>query len=359
MADDNIYQGSDTSGTASYLTGLNTRTVYRYPEELGSGSSVETTPFVVFAPYKRNQQLYSLNPKTTLDKLPTPSFNIVLPLPSSALKTSYGIQYREVSLGAPLAGQVQQFSRSDTPAGSVAQFAASIRTGAIGQLAAKVLDGSLSAGTQNLEEEAIDAISILAFGDQDSLKESIFGLTGQRYNPFTENMFQNVNFREHSFNYTFIPRSHKESVRVDEIIRLLRFCMLPAYGDAGSGVLGTIQRLAGDLANIPAIEGSVLNFPYEFQILYSVHNTTFMLLPSVLTEMNVDYSGGTDSPQFFTAKGVSSSGKNYPAKISVEMRFREMMILTRNRSEASTEHDSKIEEADEADGATKFTRYRF
>ncbi len=360
MAENNIFTGGDTSGTASYLSGLNaaTRPVYRYPEDLGAGGSVETTPFVIFAPYKRRQQMYSVNPKTTLDELPTPSFNIVLPLPSSALKTSYGVEYKPVELGAALAGQVQQFSRGGSSSGNITEFFNSIRSGVIAQTAGKVLEGLASGVVQKIEDEAIDGISTLAFGDHESLKESIFGLAGQRHNPFTENLFRNVNFREHTFNYTFIPRSYKESVRVDEIVRLLRFFMLPAYGDAG--VLGQVQKLANDLADIPKIEGSVLNFPYEFQILYSVHNTTFMLLPSVLTDMNVDYSGGTDAPQFFTARGVSGSGKNYPAKITVEMKFREMMILTRNRAEASAEGSEDVEEVDTRDGATSgYRRFRF
>ena len=71
-----------------------------------------------------------------------------------------------------------------------------------------------------------------------------------------------------------------------------------------------------------------LEFPYEFQITHSVQDTTFTLLPSVLTVLEVDYGGGTDSPKLFRP---GKYGEQYPAKITLSMTFKEMVLLTRDR----------------------------
>lgn len=349
----NIYNTQDaqgdTSPQAAYLQGLRrSEAVYRYPADLGARSTVENTPFVVFAPYKRKRQLLSVNPSTTLNTLPTPEFNVVLPLPSSALKTQYGVVYAPVTLGTQLGAGVSTFSnKPGADQQSVEEFSTALKGGSILK---KLGDSAFKSFLQSAEEAALNVVTSLSFGDADATKEALFGLAGQRYNPYTENLFKDVAFREHEFSYVFHPRNLKESQTVDNIVRLLRFFMLPAYSNSD---------LLGDAAELSGAEGAVLNFPYEFQILYSVHDTTFMLLPSVLTDVSLDYSGGTDSPQFFTAKGRDKAGKNYPASIAMTLKFKEMMMLTRNRLEVDDRVATYDEDPEGGNATGNYTRFRF
>lgn len=148
----------------------------------------------------------------------------------------------------------------------------------------------------NLGKGALLNIAQFVTNSQE-LVPSLFGLAE---NPYTEYAFKNVSPRTHTFSYVFMPRSKDESQVIDRIINVFKYSMLPRP----SSVAGFFQ------------------FPYEFQIVHSLQNTTFTLLPSVLKSCDVDYSGGTDSPKFFNS--------DYPAKITMTMQFQEVVLLNRD-----------------------------
>lgn len=70
--------------------------IMRFPPSIGNSENnqkISSIPFVVFAPYKRpNNIFYNSNQNgKILENLPQPKFAIVLPLPSTGLKTDYTV----------------------------------------------------------------------------------------------------------------------------------------------------------------------------------------------------------------------------------------------------------------------------
>jgi hypothetical protein len=217
--------------------------------------------------------------------LPPPKFIIALPVPASALKTSYGVDYEKFDIGQGLGSLNELWNPQNGGRGFLEDTS-------IGDVTAQVIYSVI----QGLAGEAgINAGVLNAF-------------IGRAENPYTEQLFKNVEFREHTFTYTFLPKNMAESRRVDDIIQMFKFYMHPVH--SGSGV------------------SPFFEFPYEFQITYSVADTTFTLLPSVLQKFDVDYAG-YDVPKFFNPGKLDN--KQYPAKITINMVFREMTLLTRDR----------------------------
>ena len=304
------YIPENTSGKRSLnsLPGIPGASIIRFPESLGKEDR-NSIPFTIFMPYKRAKALdgfYSVARDNLFAGLPPPSFAIVLPTPTSALKTQYQAMYSPLELsqavgGAMLGGSqgirdaMEKASTGDIT-GAAIDAATALGQGAGAALTAfgKQYIGGLLPNKVGVSEEALN----IALGAAD--------------NPFTENMFRNVEFREHTFAYTLMPRNKEDSIKIDKIITLFKYGMLPAHG-----ALGAENLMAG-----------FLEFPYEFQITHSIQDTTFTLLPSVLTSLEVDYSGGTDSPKLFKA---DKEGAQYPAKITLTMMFREMVLLTRQK----------------------------
>lgn len=246
-----------------------------------SGSA--SIPFTLFMPYLR-AGFHSIG--KFYDTLPTPTFAIALPTPTSALKTDYSVQYSPFDVGQAIGAVSQNVSEAWKAFKIGDKDTALLKSAAVLGNTAKV------AGTDIVKE---------LMGNS---KESISILMGQQENPFTENVFKNVDFRSHEFTYTFMPKNITESKTIDRIINIFKFAMLPEPGTAG-----------------------FLNFPYEFQITHSIQSTTFTLLPSVLESFSVDYGGGADSPKLFNP----TAGQQYPAKITISMKFKEMVLLTRDK----------------------------
>lgn len=287
-----------------------------YPEGLGgtpirNSTPSQTIPFTLFMPYKRAAKLagfYSTgtNPDQLFTDLPQPTYAIALPTPTSALKTDYKATYSSFDVGQALGAAGGELANAAEGAigilkapRSLDEAAKAAGTGAGGIFG---LVGSMAKIT------AMSAIGS-ALADAGGSKEIVNVFAGQANNPYTENVFKNIEFRNHTFSYVFMPRSLNESLIIDDIITVFKYAMHP---QPGTGVLGS----------------GFFDFPFEFQITHSIQDTTFTLLPSVLESLEVDYSGGADSPKLLMPQ---SNKQQYPAKITLNMTFKEMVLLSRNR----------------------------
>jgi len=317
----------------------------------GTNNPSHTIPFTVFMPYKRNSVqsnfdtgLYSIKKYNTLyENLPTPSFAIVLPTPTSALKTQYTAGYETFELGQ-LGGSVLSSTSGvvnkviDAAKASSFSESASDLGHAWIELGKGIASGAALAGIDILK----GALSVAAGVDAEIINVAM----GKAENPYTEMVFKNMQPRTHTFSYTFMPRNHAESEKIDDIITIFKYAMHP--------------RTAG-AANMSAVFAyGWFEFPYEFQIIHSTSDTTFTLMPSVITSFEVDYGGGADTPKLIKP---DSSNKQYPAKISLSMTFQEMVLLTRdrvmmdkNRYGANAENDPK---GSDVDKNSKVLRFRF
>lgn len=312
--------------------------IYTYPPDMGSETASSEgghVPFVMFFPYERDvsgpQEVYSID-LSALDKLPPPKFCIALPLPSSAIKTKYSVQYESVSLDAAgaMASGVSGLASGDI-ANPAANFALVLSNIATKVAQAEGNKKGASPTSRIIGTMGKVAESARAAGGDNLLSAS----TGIAKNPFTEQLFKSVDFRTHEFSYTFIPKNEEDSKTVDDIIQTFRFYMLPSYSVGGSTA------------------SAAMSFPYEFQIIYSVRDTTFMLFPSVLESLDVDYGSDLDSPKFF--RPTKEDKRQYPMKTTITMKFRELIVLSRERVEAQ----QQVLTTDTQTQGSTVKRYRF
>ena len=123
-------------------------------------------------------------------------------------------------------------------------------------------------------------------------------------NPFREQFFERVNFREFNLRHTFMPKSQSEATKVKNIIRMFKFHMHPELA-AGKGLF--------------------FLYPSEFEIKYfyrGKENPYFNKISTcVLEDMNVEY-GGDIFATFETGE---------PVEVNMTLRFKELEVLTKER----------------------------
>jgi len=338
---DNLYSYDDPSRDP--LTVFGTDCV-KFPTNL----SKLGIPYVLFGPYERNRVVSIgesfATPTSLLDGLPGPRRTIALPIPSSALSTTFSVGYRDVSLGGAV-GSLVVGGKNILEEANKLKNAVQNADGWIDKVKATV--GGLAgiageAGSTLVDAGTTGALQGLG-GISETFKDVATLAMNKTVNPFTEVLYENVPFREHTFVYTFQPKSLHESQTIDKILQYFKFYMLPEFTSTLAGQFGTW-----------------LKFPLEWQIIYSIADTTFTLLPSVLTSMQVNYADGVDSPKLF--KTVGNDVKRYPTKIDVSMTFKEVSFLTRNQIviENPVTVEGTLENAGVFDTITKNrTRYRF
>jgi hypothetical protein len=131
--------------------------------------------------------------------------------------------------------------------------------------------------------------------------------TGLAANPKKEQVFSGVDFRTFQVEYQFFPRSKEEAENVQRIIKQFKYHMHPEFKDANN---------------------FVYIYPSEFDIFYyqngkenlNIHRHT----SCVLTEMSINY----------TPNGAFTTFDNgMPTQINVQMSFRELSLLTKDKIE--------------------------
>jgi hypothetical protein len=136
-------------------------------------------------------------------------------------------------------------------------------------------------------------------------KDANSAATGLAANPKKEQIFGGVDFRTFQVEYQFFPRSVKEAENVQRIIYEFKYHMHPEFKDSNN---------------------FLYIYPSEFDIFYyqngkenlNIHRHT----SCVLTEMSINY----------TPNGTFSTFENgMPTQINVQMTFRELALLTKDK----------------------------
>mgnify|MGYP006272145561 CR=1 FL=1 len=299
-----------------------------------------TIPFTLFMPYKRNKGFagaYSLQSGNALyDTLPTPTYAIALPTPTSALKTNYTATYNAFEIGQALGAGL---SGIDTK--NIDDAMRKLDYDSVKKAAREAIDNgeAIFRGAKDtiFTDIAKAVASKITLGQ---FPTEAFNLAKGATNPYTENIFKNIERRVHEFSYVFMPRNDKESAIIDNIITLFKYSMHPRTGTGESNDTNK----------------GFFEFPFEFQITHSNQDTTFTLLPSVLSSLDVDYGGGTDSPKFLNPL---DNGLQYPARITLNMRFEEMVLLSRERIAQDNNKFAFFSEDISETQNKKVRRYRF
>lgn len=152
---------------------------------------------------------------------------------------------------------------------------------------------------------AADVAASAALTRAPIIAAGLSAMTGLAGNPKKEQIFQNVNFREFSFEYTFSPRSSDEAKKVLQIIEEFKFHMHPEFKDE---------------------HDFIFIYPSEFDIVYyqgteenlSLHRHT----SCVLKDLNVNYTPNGNFNTFYDGM---------PTQINVTMTFLELAILTKKQ----------------------------
>ena len=170
-----------------------------------------------------------------------------------------------------------------------------------------VLEGTQGVG-QLLARGTIKAAANLpsALGIAGELGAAVDLASRRVANPYKEQLFTSMGFRQFAFNYKFAPKNETEYQNVKNIIEMFKYHMHPE--------------------NDPT--GLFLEYPSEFEIEYCYKGERNKNLNKIsscaLTDIKVTY-GNQDS--FTTFKGTDGA----PAEINLELAFTELETLTNNR----------------------------
>jgi len=223
----------------------------------------------------------------------TDSIAIYLP-PNITDSTSVGYTNAEMGvIGAAAAG--------------AADVVTALRTGDISSLAT-TLGGAatnlLATAGLNLGSEFIGT---LAGVDPEGLKGFAKKAFGQASNPYMEVLFEGVEMRTFTYNFTFSPRNADETEDVKKIIEMFRFHMLPEL-NGGSSAFMTLPSTFD------------IHYMYQMGSNEARENDYYTKIATcVLKGCEVDYTPG----------GVKSFASGAPTQITMNLTFQETEMLTK------------------------------
>ena len=215
------------------------------------------------------------------------SDSVCIYTPGDAVKFSYAANYESLATG--LAGLMA----SSMEAGKSMDLKDAITQGG-GQMLERVLG------------EAVVGIASALPGVGD-IRGAIDKSMGRALNPFNEQVFRSVPFREFAFPFVFAPKNRKEMETVQKILKLFRFHMLPEFSNKTKGAFLS---------------------PSEFQITYMYRNKQNRYIPHisrcVLKNLEVDYA---TEGQFHTFREDDTGAA--PITTTMTATFAETEIMTK------------------------------
>jgi hypothetical protein len=190
-------------------------------------------------------------------------------------------------------------------------YAATWETSELGSMMGAVASGQLDpslgtagAGLQLAARKAAGAVK--AIGGSGGLNTLIEATSKQTPNPYKEQLFRSVGFREFEFNYRFAPESQAEYDKVKEIIKQFSKHMHPEQDKSGLFFI----------------------YPSEFLIVVyhreKENEHVKKMSNCALTNMSIEY-GSTGG--FTTFEG------GIPTEINMRLKFTELELLTNKRIE--------------------------
>jgi len=207
--------------------------IYRYPLQAPvSGNSAVDNPtqmidYVMFQRKRINyddqngSSYYGLNVPNNKVAVKKNRERVYIAMPQN-IQAAYSPTYRKVDMGVAAMAMAEGLSSSDLDGIVTAlQTAASsalpeFATGALAQVA----------------QGAANALGLAGNADANALQ----ALTkGKIFNPYSEQLFSNMQFRTHNFAFKMFARSERESQEINNIIKYLKQGALPIYGDAKKG----------------------------------------------------------------------------------------------------------------------------
>ena len=176
-----------------------------------------------------------------------------------------------------------------------------------GMQAAKLIEGLVSFGSLGT-----------AAGGMAALQRK----TGLAPAPLQEMIFEGIDYRTFSYNFTMTPRNREEAREIKKIIDTFTYHMLPEKLGTGSAL--------------------VFRVPSEFTIRYMYRGKENRYLNTVtfcaLTDMKIDYGGGE---KYVTYRPDEDGAP--PVKTTVSLTFQELEYVDRKRAVYGT-HDTRTQQ---------------
>ena len=180
-------------------------------------------------------------------------------------------------------------------------------------------DLQTASGNANIQDALIAAISgqaIGALGGNVTGNSIIARATGQVLNPNLELLFNGVNLRVFPFTFEFFPRNRNEAVEVRNIIKALKYSMLPSKNGS---------------------EGVFISAPYIFQLEYMKGNKKHPFLnhflPMALTNMSLSYTGSNTYSTFYDGS---------PTHIKMDLVFKELNPIYKEDHDLLGDDDTTV-----------------
>ena len=214
-------------------------TIFRYPYRSpvpGSGSTGEgTTEAIDYICIKRNRRVYKdpggksyysnrkLKDSDNLAKTNDPD-TVYLAMPPQ-LATAYQAGYQKVDVGVLGMGALEMFANND----------ANNQAEALQKASRGILTEFTSSGVANVIN---GASGMLGLAGQLSPNVIQAMTQGRVFNPFSEQIFNSMGFRTHSFNFKLAARNAREAQEIKSIIKYLKVGMAPKIttGDFNSAL---------------------------------------------------------------------------------------------------------------------------
>ena len=314
--------GSSADGLGSYFSG-------------GGEYPTDTIDYIKFTEIEINYSggggLSSITPagKDNVKDLET----CYLYIPQN-IGTDYGVQYNQVNMGA------------------LGVEAASV----IGTKSEQEITTALQAAAGSAVPEAV----FNTIGTGIGAANNIFGIgggpsgsalsaigQGLAFNPFMEQIFEGVGFRNHNFTFKLIARNADEARDIQSIIKFFKMAMLPNTNEgpaSGPGATGTAAAGASPTTSFPgrSTGSRYLKVPNRFKLEFvrkkvdtlsggitskdiSAIQGLYAFKQCALTNMQVSY---TPDGQY-----VSTDDLYVPA-VQLDLRFVELSIITRQDVES-------------------------
>ena len=278
----------------------------KFPDDLID--SQEAIRFEIFEDYQFDRTENHHENKTAA--------TIYLPIPN-VLQPSYSADYQETALGvfgragaSMVGGQGNDNTAIQDLTGGALNLlaqgisgAGAIGGGILGEQLGKIGEkgGKLSSLLSKVGAGAGAAAA-------EGAKGAMFGM-GIARNPHMAQVFKNIKFRSHSFDYKFSPKNVKEQETLTKIIRLFKLAMHPKY-------------MFGD---------HMFSYPAQFDIdiISGQSNKHFYNIGvSVLTDMSVNYLPNGPHMHEISGEYENPETTKAPVAVNMSLKFTEIKIVT-------------------------------
>ena len=267
------------------------------------------------------------------------------------IQAQYQPVYRQVNLGVGGAAAIKALGSNDT-----SSLAANL------QQAAQAILPEFGASAIAQGANAISGF----FGVQGQLDANVLqGLTtGKVFNPYTEQLFSQMNFRNHSFAIKMLARNSKEAKQIFDIIRYVKMGAHPKISSSGESVLNSLgsgldraefekksgtkyndlqkdgtKKLKDQIDKINQLSGRFFELPDHFSLDYVRMNPDegefnsngsmplhYKMTDCVCSGVSVNY---TPDNQYTSFKNISGDMIQVPA-IILNLQFTEVKLLNQN-----------------------------